>query len=1016
MSASVLRSLLLLLVVCVLVGLVETPARAATDAGEITVTVVDAVTGSPIADARTILLGPQTASSLTTRAGIIKYTDVPSGIYRVRVVHSGYVTGASSDFDVLPNRAVSVRVTLALASPSGLKTIGSIVARSNVTIASNDLAENSPVRRLSDSLTDALDKVAGVSVTQDATDPSGAITVSLNGHDESQTAITLDGIQLSGPGATANLRAIGTDLFAGSSSSTSPGAGALGGGISFRTLQPTQSLQVRATGTTGTFDRSNEQLAATGSVGRVGVALQHTWRGANSPLTFQNYLDQSGLTYAHEGESHSLGDFAKFRYRLGDERTTIVGTALSNNTGSLAICARNVTLLPCGIGPGNGNYGRYGSAYLSVQSLVGTVATTLTAFESAGTQNTDDVNRYLLLPTASDGTSACGGRTFGPGTSLTYQQQLCPSVSTSDNLTRGFTGNASIAQGRHTFVLSATTSTGLNTVHPTLGSRFESSFTTAITSSTYTLSDSFKSNDRLSLAPRLSVANTTTLGTSLLGGLGASWRPTPADTFGASINVGSSQPSVNLNRSFSDPVSARFDCSAGTAIVNGPGDTNGGRQSAVSLDASWAHAFRSGSSISLAAFSQVQSGQIVNALIAEPASFFSNGYLATLQAAFNAQSVCGAAAPPPVTYVNESIGGTRRVYQGFNANVRIGLGRYLVALPTYSLNIAKLTAASGRLFDGPSTTLVGAQLPNRPIHRAGLTLDVILPRSGLEVLGNAQYTGANNQQNLGPYVVVSAGLSHAFGPGRVTLFENNVFGTYGGSFATDAYAQPLALSANAGVLRTAATPLTPRTLNMTYALTFGGPRPSASFPEAPRTARVAGAPGALGALGATPAASDARRFVPAPPPPGVDPLGLATSRPACDAQTQAAAAPLLAAIRAYVTAYEAKTTLPGVPDLQTIAHVVTVDPMVPYYIELLPRVAQTDTTPDAAIPGRRPASPFRRFVGCAYLTVYTNAEAKAKGILTQGGRPGLFYVPHVGLVFVRAPELPQGGGSLRGGT
>ncbi len=102
----------------------------------------------------------------------------------------------------------------------------------------------------------------------------------------------------------------------------SPQAGALGGGVNFRTLQPTQALQVRASGTTGTFDRSNYALAATGSIGSLGLALQHTWRGSNSPLTFQDYEDQSGLTYPHEGESTSLGDFLKFRYRLGDDRTT----------------------------------------------------------------------------------------------------------------------------------------------------------------------------------------------------------------------------------------------------------------------------------------------------------------------------------------------------------------------------------------------------------------------------------------------------------------------------------------------------------------------------------------------------------------------------------------------------------------------------------------------------------------------------------------------------------------------
>jgi len=1034
-----------------LFGSVSSRANAASDTGEITISVVDSNTGLALANARTILVGPQTVSSLTTTAGVIHYTDVPVGIYRVRVVLRGYDGSSSAEFEVLPNRAVSVRVALALSS-GGLKTIGSVTARSNVTIASSDIDANSPIRRLSDSLTDALDKVAGVSVTQDATDPNSPVTVSLNGHDESQTAISLDGIPLAAAGRAANLRAIGTDLFSGSSTSSMPGAGSLGGGVNFRTLQPTQSLQLHASGTTGTFDRSNYQLAATGSVGSLGLAVQHTWRGSNSPLTFQNYQDQSGLTYPHEGESHSLGDFLKFRYRLGDERTTISGTALTNNNDAHAICARDVTLLPCGIGPDNQSYGRFGFAYATVQSLVGTVATTLTGYESAGTQITDDVNRYVLLPDpATSATGTCGAGSTGSANALAYTEQLCPSVGDSENLHRGFAYTASIAQGKHTFALSGNTSSSTNTSHPTAGSRFETTFTNAIVSSNYQLSDSYKVNDRLTVAPRLSIANTTTLGTSLLGGIGAAWRPQAADTFGASANVGSSQPNVNLNRSFSDPVAARFDCNAGTALVSGPGDRNGGAQSAVSLDATWTHQFvRSGARFSLDAFSQVQSGQIINATIAEPAAYFPVGYLTTLASAFASQSVCGAA-PVPTVYVNEAVGGTRRVYQGVTASGRIGVGRYFVALPNYTLNVAKLTAASPRLADGPSTTIVGRQLPNRPVHRAGVTFDGLLPRSGTELLVNAQYTGANNQQNLGAYATFAAGISHAFGPGRVTLFENNIFDTYGGSFATDTNAQALALSDN-GVFRTAATPLTPRVLSLSYTLNVGGARPSPALASVVNVAQAPGAtaPGPARSPGPGGAAD---RFVPVPPPPGVDPLSLATTRTSCDATAQAAAKPLFDALRAYVMAYEAKAPLPDVANVDIVAHPLALDSKVLYYLELRPRIpansagiigggnavpggglrgGERDGPPRGPPPGGMGAPPppdrgtasgargagmrlFRGLTGCAYVTVFTAADAKAKDIALQGGRPGLFYVPTVGFVFVRPPELPQGGGSLKAG-
>jgi cellobiose-specific phosphotransferase system component IIB len=1046
-------------------------ASAQSDTGEIVITVVDAQTSEPLGDARAILVGPQTASALTTKAGVIQYTDVPIGIYRVRVLKRGYNGSASAEFDVLPDRSVAVKVALALTT-GGLKVIGTVTAKSNVTVSTSDINENSPIRRLSSSLIDALDTVAGVSVTQDATDPNSPVTVSLNGHDESQTSVSLDGIPLSAPGSTANLRAIGTDLFSGSSVSTSPSAGALGGGVNFRTLQPTQSLQIRASGTTGTFDRSNYTLAGTGSVGSLGIALQHSWRGSNSPLTFDDYEDQSGLTYPHEGFSTSLGDFAKFRYRLNDERTSISGTALTNNLDAHAICAQYVTNLPCGIGPSNLNYSRYAFAYGTIQSLVGTVATTLSYYTSASKQNTDDINRYVLFPGSAFGTDT-STETDCEATFSDSGAQLCPSVGNDTSLTRGIAYSASIAQGRHTYTLTGNTYSAVSSNTPTAGSQFETAFTNAISSTSYQLSDAFKSSDQLTLSPRISLVNTTSLGTSVLAGFGASWRPRTADTFAANASVGSSQPSINNNRSFSDPLSARFNCAADTAIVSGPGDSNGGSQSAVSFDTSWTHQFvRSGAQFTADVFSQVQSGQLITAAIAEPASFFPTlpsglSYLDALDGAFHTAAVCGTGTANPTVYVNEPVAGTRRIYQGVNASARVGIGRFVVLLPTYTLNIAKLTAASPRLEDGPSTTIVGQQLPGRPVHRAGITIDGLLPKSGTELLLNAQYTGANNQQNLGPYATVSAGISHGFGPGRITLFENNVFNTYAGDFATDTYDQPLNLS-DGGTFRTSATPLTPRVISLSYTMAIGGPKPGPALASVTsRLAQVTPAPEPSGG----PRRGGFGNLQAIPPPAGTDPLSLATTRTSCDATQQTAATPVFAQLKAYVTAYEAKQTLPDVTSFQVIPHEAPAGSSVPYYLEIRPKFARPQGAgapaadgaegsgrrgtggrfggggfggpggpggggppggPDGPPPGaeggaagqngepnpQRTPSPdqlaFRGFISCSYVTVLSSSDAKAKGIVpATTGRPGLYYVPTIGITFVRPPELPTGGGSLK---
>ena len=147
-------------------------------------------------------------------------------------------------------------------------------------------------------------------------------------------------------------------------------AGALGGSVNFRTLQPTQTWQTKVASSYGTFDKYNYQIGETGSIGKLGIALLHTKRAGNSPLTFQDYTDQSGIDYAHAGENANIGDFLKLRYGLADARRCMF-TALQNNQATASLCTQFVTPLPCGIGPDNGSTGQFRFMYGTVQSLIG---------------------------------------------------------------------------------------------------------------------------------------------------------------------------------------------------------------------------------------------------------------------------------------------------------------------------------------------------------------------------------------------------------------------------------------------------------------------------------------------------------------------------------------------------------------------------------------------------------------------------------------------------------------------
>jgi hypothetical protein len=334
-------------------------AQSSDDTGIIAITVIDATTKKPLQDARITLYGATQASALTNRSGIVKYTDVPSGIYRVRVVKNGFIGNVSPQFEMLGNKEVDVDVNLGAQVPagappatsastdaSGLKVIGRVSAR--VSVTTRDVDTDSAVRKVSDSLTDALSKIAGVDVTQATNDPDAAQTISLNGHDESQTAVTLDGIPLGAPGTAVNLRGVNTDLFSGASVSFAAQAGSLGGAVNFRTLQPTQTWVTRLSTSYGTFDKFNYQLGETGSIGKLGIAVLHTERESNNQLTFNTFTDQSGLDYAHAGESSNVGDYLKLRYALGD-KTIANFTVLQNNQGISSLCTQDVTIVPCGI-------------------------------------------------------------------------------------------------------------------------------------------------------------------------------------------------------------------------------------------------------------------------------------------------------------------------------------------------------------------------------------------------------------------------------------------------------------------------------------------------------------------------------------------------------------------------------------------------------------------------------------------------------------------------------------------
>ncbi len=308
---------------------------------------------------------------------------------------------------------------------------------------------------------------------------------------------------------------------------------------------------------------------------------------------------------------------------------------------------------------------------------------------------------------------------------------LDPFDSVTQRRTNGYSFTASLPTGRHTLSLSGNTFASSTVFNPIVTETlFVVPSFTAVNAHQLQLADVIKSSDKLALNANITSANTSGIGSSFLGGGGATWTPTTNDTVQFGAAYGSAQPGSIAPHTLSDPDAARFVCASGTTVVYGPPDPPQ-HQFSASYNAGWTHTWGN-SQLTVDAYRQSQLGQTISGLISaagEPPGFLPGGYIDRLEQAWAQPTVCGNATFSPMgIYVIQPISGTARMYQGIDASARVQLGQYVMLLPTYALNIAMLVAGDPRLTVPLSPMIVGSQLPGRPIHRAGLTVDGLIPR------------------------------------------------------------------------------------------------------------------------------------------------------------------------------------------------------------------------------------------------------------------------------------------------
>jgi hypothetical protein len=976
------RRLIALLLTLTLIGSLTPAARAQSDTGEIWITVNDAGTKAPVILARVLLDGPVVTSEYTGNDGKVHFIDVPDGIYRARVFARGFQAVTSQNFEVTNGRSVTVAVELAQ-SQAPLRTIASVVSKSTATVSTTAVTANSAQRKLSDTLADALGTLSGVNLTTSSNDSDATQTISLEGQDASQTALSVNGIPLNAPGSAGNVRAINSDLFTGANVSFGPQTGGFGGGgVGFSTLQPTLSWQSEFSLSAGSNGKNNYLASESGSIGKLGFAFTHTFRATPSLLDGMTFLDASGLSYSHNGDRNSSGTLLNLRYQLTDAQTVSALYMHSVNSANM-VCTQFTGPVPCGYGPDNTTNTAFDLYSLTDNALIGDTQVAASFYGTRSSSLNDMLNRFV------------GGVAEPTGTQ-------------SANYSNGFTLNATLpARDRHTISITANTSNSRSAFTPLVAAAAPYTFNGQSNSySSVTINDAIRANPKLRFNDSIGISRSSTGPGTLLLGFSTNWAPTTSDTYGFSYNLGGSGARVGREGVLSDPAQLRFDCNGDVAFGSAPGD-NAAANSSTSARLSYTHKMNGGL-ISAQVYRQSQNGVVlpvdVNGTALVGSSIFPPGYFAIAQNTFvNECGVpVGTAFGPQNTYFSTPISGVQRVFEGFQLNGFFTFGS-LVVEPFYDTQVAKANSSDPRFVNPYAITVAGTQLPNVPLHRAGLTLDYKPAHSAFEWLVRANYTGSNNQQNLPAYTMVDAGINYHASRGDLTFAANNIFNTYGGIFATSQGAVPYVTQAGT-IIPTVARPNPPRQYSVTYTVRFGQNVPQNSGAPALASAVGGGEGGPGGGPGGGRGGAGGaffRQLTQLPQSPPSNPFAMNTAMTLCNADSQKIVQPILTSLKAYTSQIEAAKTSAGYP---------ATAPAPPAIPGVSVQYHPLGTTYALSISTNKTAL-LRPVFTCSTFHIADQQTADQRKLFVQPNTgmfaaPTLTFMPSVGLYIARTPPAP----------
>lgn len=756
----------------------------------IVVHIVDSA-GKPIWLAQATLFGTTTLVGTSLRDGSITFSKVRVGNYNLRVARYGYQTVDVHGLLLNADREVDVVVRL---SGTTLKQITHVSVSAKTSVNPTQISSQSVSAQLSGSTSSALAAVPGLTI-----DPSGG--TSLNGYPPADTTFAINGVPVSLPGTPQNIQIFNADVFDSASVSSS----AQGGGIvNFRTASPTLAWQ----GTLRTILSSHqgEDIAVQelGTAGNVGLSLTHAHRITPNALEGLSYSDSSGKYYPHKASDLVDGDALQLRYQFSQDNT-VLASAIDLHSRFPFVCYEWTGKLPCGYGPTNYQDAHLTSYQLRDAGQLGGSTFDVTAY----TNHTDNVinqSGYYVngvnIPTQSESVS----NQLGIVASLDarFGDVSVPFSFTSSTTSTDSTGSA------------------FGQLVPAVIARYSSQ---SLTGSIPILSRGRVEAHAAFVIRSNAIAQARQTRTT--AAINVSYVPSHNDSISASFSPGNLGTPIAPSAVFSQPDLLHFICSSQVAVGNGPVEVNTeALQTHATLQ--WHHnADRWSSEID--AYRNVQLDAPVSALVsasAVPAGLLPPDYLTRAQQ--QSVNVCGESRLPSLSSIFFQVTGraNRAIYDGINASFLYTLAQRLGIGAHYAVTSARAYGLSSLLSQSESTVTAGRQLPNVPLHTAGLDLKL---QFGPRVVGllQANYTSANNSYNLPSFVTVDAGALVTLSRGIVSVTVQNIFNAFHGPFATTNQAVPLPMGQ--GAVATVAQPLMPFTLNVGYRFHVGPPEAAPSF-------------------------------------------------------------------------------------------------------------------------------------------------------------------------------------------